>query len=421
MATETISDPDADIIGGTPENQGDSSAGVTEVTEVTPSEKSPDIDLSKSMDKVSSTEMVDERGRTTKVETTPPKTEESQDTKKVQTKPKLSDFDKIISDNTGLEKLVEKKEEKVSEKKEEVGVKTETTAATAKPEKVETDLTGFGEQQQIWLRRMPSDAREHFAKKLREERELKETIKGYEEKVKNLTVGKEVLPESYYEHPRAFELSSEYQNATRNINTSVSIYNHWLAQKNKIESGEDWQDLEDEVGADGKFTGNIIVKDPEPTTTAAKVHIDEMLNGARMQIQQFKATAANLAENFKVNHIKHQENIRSLAQKYYPQFEDKNYEGYKTLEKVVEELPKVGINKTNSIFELFARSVALNYIYVNYIKNNLTKTQVKEEIKKEAAKAGPTSSSFSGGGSGTSKNSPDGKKVSLADFNKILG
>lgn len=330
----------------------------------------------------------------------------------------VSELDKLlgtdfIKDVKKDEKI--KKEEpvkKVEEKKVE-----ETPVVAKEPPKDDIDLSDFGDQQKLWLRRMPADARKYFADVIREDKISKENITVLNKKLQEAMSGKVSLPDSYLEHPNAYLLSDEYKGLEQKATLAKQVYDHYLAQKVRINAGEDWHDLEDEYDPKtGQLTGRVVIKPAQQTSPEDRIKIDEYLAHSRYQVQNFQTQLGNFQGQFKEKHNNFVGNIRSLEQKYYPQFEDQNYDGNKILKQAEDELPKVGITKQNPVFGLLSRSIALNYIYRNYIVETDKKQKTVAAVKQDAIKAGPNTSSLTGG----SGNVPAKKKISIDDFNKVL-
>ncbi len=340
---------------------------------------------------------------TTETPATPPVTSKKSDNV-------LSDLDKVLDGIT------------VPQKKTDVKPQTPPTAPVIqqqpKPEDREgfVDLSEFGEQQQVWLKRMPADGRKYFADLIKADKTTKEELGVTKKKLADISVGKVTIPDNYYDNPEAYKLTPEYHEHTTNVSIAASIRNHWSEQLKLIEAGKDWQDTEDVI--DPK-TGavRIQLKEPQPASPEAKAYINDNLIHSSLQLRDMEAKAGAMREVFKVKHQAYTEHVRSLESKHYPQFDDEKYEGRKTLAQVENELVKGGIAfKNDPKFGLLARALTMNYIYANYIKNNVNKQNTAQTLKVEAAKAGPTGNNFTT----TGNSKPEAKKLDLKAMSALL-
>lgn len=324
----------------------------------------------------------------------------------------------VITDlNTILEGGIIPAAKKVETKKE--GEQVTSTPANQDPTQNPNfvDLSEFGEQQQTWLKRMPSDARKYFADLIRVDKSNQEEIKTHKKKIQEISEGKVTIPDSYYEHPEAFKITPAYQEYQQNIGLAQSIYDHWVRQKQLVRAGKDWVDTED---IQDPKTGRtrVMLKNPQAADENTEIYIDENLALARRQIADLENGINALQHEHLGKHKAYSENLRSLEAKYYPQFEDEKYEQRGVLTQLEKDLTTGGImNKTNPAFGLLSRSLAMNYIYAQYIKNKLTTQQKEVERKVEAAKAGPNSSNFTASGGTTNNNPP---KISFKEMDKFF-
>lgn len=327
---------------------------------------------------------------------------------------KLEDFGKILGETSEIvKKNKEEAKAKSEEKKDEVKVETKVDDGKKEEKTVERDLTGFGEREAKWLRRMPLDAYEYFSKALRDGRlnqeQAKKQAEEYEAKVKALTEGKTELPASYFANPNAIKISPDYVALQEGVSLSAEIERHWQEQLDRIEKGENWFDL----WQDPK-TGKIYVQnEAKEPTASAKVQVGRYYNDAGIQTREVIGQLNSMVKEFKEKQTSYVQKIKDAEKQYMPVFEDKNSDEHKMSMKVGDELKKIGITDDNPAFSMLAKSVALNFILRDIILAAQTNTQRQQANATDAKKAGPTSAEFTGGG-----NNSKGKDISLDDFKK---
>jgi len=277
-------------------------------------------------------------------------------------------------------------------------VKSEETAKGTR------DVSMFGEREQLWLKRMPQDAFEHFSKELLEKREAtkktEEQLKKYEEEVKQLKTGKVTIPESYYENPDAVILTPEFAEAQTRYQTTQNIETHWATQLELIEKGENWTDLVADKD------GNIILGKTYEPGVNAKIAVQKQLSKAMSQTQKYQEELEGFVKNFKTKSEEYRGKLSNYEKQLFPLFEDKENgaDAIKYLEsEIVPNLEKAGVRKDNPIFTAYAKSLAMNYIFRDQLialQNNSLEEAKKIEAEKKAAeaklKAGPNGSDLAG-------------------------
>ena len=320
-------------------------------------------------------------------------------------------FDKILNPN---KEFIKTKEDKKI-KDDEVKIDNETEVEI-KPK--ERDLEGFGEQEKIWLKRMPYEAYEYFSKTLRESRKLDEDYKTkskiYEDKIKVLETGKQVLPESYYENENAFVLSPEFNNLQTYVQTAKAVESHWSEQLALFEKGENWTTL-----VKDPKTGEIVLGEEREYNADDKVYLLKQLHGSSNQLAEWQNEANRFIGSFKERHQNYIKSVNENREKMLPVFKDKESVEYKTYEAIKPTVEKWGINKNNPAFDFLAQAVALNLVFRDALTSILTEKQKAIDSKEEQRLAGPTMNNLSGGSS-SANGSNRNKEVSMADFDKIL-
>lgn len=330
-------------------------------------------------------------------------------------KSSLKSFDELIGSNFSKEiKKDDKTKEaventKVEDTKKESGIKLDEDGKPIR------NLEGFGDQEKIWLKRMPYEAYEYFSKTLKEKRELdnrfKEETKKLTDKVTALESGKQILPESYYDNPNAFILSPEFGKIQYNAQLSKQVEEHWTEQLRKFKKGENWTPLTNDPK-----TGELLFDDEREYNADDEVYILRQLNGANQQVVKFNSELERFVGGFQESHKSYISKIRQVEKEMLPVFENKESVEYKTYEAIKPKVEAWGIRKDNPAFEMLTKAVALNLVFRDALLGILQQQQQTKSLKEEQVKAGPTASSFSGGGSANNELN----KPKISDFNKVL-
>jgi hypothetical protein len=325
--------------------------------------------------------------------------------------PDLEDFAKILG-QTPKEKTTAKIETKKVEAK--VETKEEDSEQEApippktnnQPKTPARDYTGFGEVEAKYLQKMSNESFDYFSKHLKESRVKEETYKNekksLETELAKAKEGKVQLPESYYDNPNAAILMPEVQTLQANVSLASQIQNHWKNQLIAVKSGKPIYDLVQDA------KGNITVaaeatEITEENKAQIEMTLQEEYQNAIMQTGKFRQQLDTTVSGFKTKHLEKVAAIRSFEDKVMPIFseENKDTDEYKTYLSVAEGIAKQGISKDNPVFNMLAKSCALNFILRDLYNSEVKKTKVVAAVKQDQKKAGPTGSSFTGGGNGS--------------------
>lgn len=235
-----------------------------------------------------------------------------------------------------------KEEPKKEVKKEEAKVETkkEVAPVTAKPEAkkipttTERDLTGFEENEQKVLRAMSNEAFDYIRPRLLENKKLGEVVRKKDEEIANLKVGKQIMPESYYEHPEAFVLSPEYNTNIQLLNVAERIAQHWKAQFANIRKGEDWTDIDIDIK-----TGRLVFGKPQKATAEAEAEVMDFMSHASQQIQNFQGKVHNIRNSFKEKHAKDVSVLKEAEDKHFAAYKDPKHPYAPVMKTIEENIP----------------------------------------------------------------------------------
>lgn len=335
-----------------------------------------------------------------KAEIETPKTEEEGDEQESSEEPKL-ELDIELDDEKAAKKLAE-------------------SQVVEKAGKEVRDYSGFKPEHTEYLKKLPNHlfnkAKEEFQKIYQIEAENKEL----KTKLEQSASGK--LPQNYYEHPRAFELSEDFQNLTQ-AQTYINFEeSHWMAQLNRIQRGQAWENL---TGYDKN--GNPITQ----TIPAVKVEegqqpiIDiETAERIRQHISKLGIEKRDTQTQIGVLKARHQETftkskagIDGLTEKFFKPFKDEA--ALPAVVKADLELAKKAFEteapafKDNPLTKLILYSYATMKAQARQIIKLAELANRKADGQAQALKAGPGKAEFQGRGNGASSGD---KILSAADF-----
>jgi len=334
----------------------------------------------------------------------------------VEIQPDLDAFEKLSGVKIEKSKDIlpgEKKPEpfpKVEEpKKEEEEPKLEEEPVKL-PEKKSLstrDYTGLTPDEIVVAKNMSFQSFQKYKPLVLESRKLKEALKSKDEVIKSLQQGKEILPQNYYENPDAVIFSPSYRSAAKNTEIASLIVNHWETQLLKIKNGEEWTDLDNDPK-----TGELTLGQNRSATVQDEVRILSYLSGAQNQLNGFRTELKTIANNFKNENSKIISQIKETEKKFFPQYEGETPQ----VKEVGEAIKKLGVSESNPIFGLMKKSGALNIQLTELISSKdkeiwelKKKLGIKESIKRDSVRAGPSSSTLNSGGAvnGESSKVPD--------------
>lgn len=326
----------------------------------------------------------------------------------------LEDFSKILPE---AHKLIKKPDET----KKELEDPKKKTQQLEQPDNgvKKRDYTGFTEQEAAILKKTSNEAFEFVSARLKKAAEMETTLRGelgeLTKKVDELKIGKTQIPDNYYENPESVYLTPEARGLQETIGLARSITNHWKQQVLNVETGADWHDL-----VQDPKTGAISIA---PTPAACpqvgtkewaqlKANLSEYSNHAQRQTFEFEGKLGNLVNNFKTRYEGLRSAVTAAEDTYMPMFKDTKSEDYKFVAAAQPEVEKLGISKSNPAFTILSKSIALNIMFTNLIKQMNSEQQIAAGKAADVKKAGPTTQVINnGGGSSVTKTAP-----SLNDF-----
>lgn len=207
--------------------------------------------------------------------------------------------------------------------------------ATAQSAKVERDLTSYTPDEQKVLRGMSNEAWAFVSPKLVEHKNLAKVLGEKDKQIADLKVGKQMMPESYYEHPNAFQLTPEYNNSAQVLNIASAVQAHWKEQFVKIRQGEDWHDI-DINPKTGQIVVNGTAKKADATSEAA---VMEYMNFAAQQVEKSRSNILEMQAGFKERHNNAVGVLKDAEEKHFSAYKDPNHPYAPVMKSIAASIP----------------------------------------------------------------------------------
>jgi len=210
------------------------------------------------------------------------------------------------------------------------------------------------------------------------------------------------IPDSYYEHPAAYQLTPEFQQLNQTYNQSSAEAAHWQQQIIKIREGKDWEDLQEDA------KGNIIrVKVParkDPTTGenvvdhAAELEVMKWYQTANSLVQNSKAKAAAIQQNFSGRATEYSKALLSEADRLFPHMaaEDNPYKD--KIAEIMSVIPEWKLHDPMAV--MAARAGTQCLIYKQMVEDLRKQLDVKTAQNTMRSAAQPSSATIAAGGAG---------------------
>lgn len=272
--------------------------------------------------------------------------------------------------------------------------KEETAPIVLPNSKPGRDYSGFDDNERKLFRGMSNEAYDKLAPIYREYKEVKTKLDAKDQEIANLKKSSGELPSNYFSHPEAYTLSSEYKN-TKNYYDKASLeLQHWEEQLANVESGKPWRDLD----VDKK--GNYVTSNPIEITDNNRGQVKSQLLGYITQARLAINESVGKLKNISTSHVQRAQALTStLKQKeeeFFPAYKDTTFKGWSHANYFLENLPQE-IKDSNPLSSIAAKLYATVVLQNSTIAEMKQQASIKQEIKQDQRRAGPTGSSFTGG------------------------
>lgn len=280
----------------------------------------------------------------------------------------------------------------------DLGIETEEDKGKQESGKKARDYSDVADEQKEILKHVPNylfDKAKEYIKQAAKVKSDYEALKIDYEKVKS---GK--LPDTYFEHEKAYLLSPDYQKAVELSQTIDFEENHYVQQLENIESGLEWQELK---GYDK--TGNpVFVTHPalegNKVNVKAKIFAQRNLNLYAAKRNEVEQQLSGITNTFKQQHETTKSSFKAIEDKFFGKLKDMSklpkeaqdyYGDIKT--KLNEALPSY---KDHPFIEFLSKSALSNIYKTQELAKRDAKIKQLEEKLSDTLGAGPTSKVLNG-------------------------
>ena len=273
--------------------------------------------------------------------------------------------------------------------------------------------------------KVPNEVFDTLVKVAKDATTAKTQYKELETKYTEASKGIVKLPDSYIEHPAAWQFNPEVKQLRSNITLAEAQVQHYLTQKDRIEAGEDWEDLEG-VNEDGTFKTSLV--EAKNTTSAHKHAIDKIIRENENSASQFSAKLNGLRSSHVQAHKQLVEGIDTKMKEFCPWLRDDKLLDSPLLTvddkgELKEVTIKAHMEHIRNMLPPFIRNSPAATIIINqsvglalvqaklmvYENKETINTQVKQDITAAEPKVG-------GGKAGSGKAKDDGKIGNMDDM-----
>lgn len=339
----------------------------------------------------------------------------------------LPSMDDFLGAKAGLppKEAVKPKVEEPKTKLEELPVKPDAApVVTPKdgkviPHKVERDYSGFEAPEVEALKRMSNEAFEYVRPRLLENKQLGKVLKDKDTEIATLKSGKQMLPDSYYEHPQGFIFSQDYNREAQNLDIASNIRDHWQSQLVAIRKGEPYIPI---VKIDER-TGQLVYGKPIEGGAEDEFKVMGYFNGAANQMSLVQNNMNRIQNEFAGRHKSAADGVNAAIKQHFSVYEDPKHPMQPVIKSLEAAMPKEFSGSPMYKFGIYAATAALQY--GEMIKNlsaeiaELKKNGApsKGNVSSAQAKAGPTDSDSVS--SATSKGVAETPEVTMEDFERV--
>jgi hypothetical protein len=310
--------------------------------------------------------------------------------------------DEELPDTKGALKKEEKKKEEKKEEEKVQQTQQQQSTTQGQQQKVGRDYSIFKpEHASIIKKYAPNQLFDLLKSELPKAYQLEKENKELQQKYEDASKGLVRMPESYAEHPNAYILTPEYSKYRSAVKRADDEASHWIEQLEKIENGEEWQDI---VGRNED--GSLKLTDPiksEGVQAKHKVAVQQALNKVTNYREQFATKMEELKSNHVISYKKAKDAVTEECKARFP---------WLTNDKMMEQhieveigKPTVSIKDTLSgvialvdprfrahpMTEMFANLVVANLIASQKIRVYESQLKINTQIKKDDETAEPSS------------------------------
>lgn len=289
------------------------------------------------------------------------------------------------------EKTEKKEEVKTENKKVETKLTPEELKKQRDEEKAKRDYTGIDESLLPQVKQMGNEFFNAVAPVLKEHKKLKEEAALKDSEIIKLKENK--LPEDYFQHPKGYVLTPEFEAGVTTLTRAQQIAAHWQDQLTKLKEGEyTYQEIDMD-----RETGELVVGKPIKADKSDIKLLENYVDGAKAQIHKVHSYVENVGKSHNERYRQALTTVADFEKKSFAQFEGENSEKFKPVvrDTITKALPPAFHN--NPLATTLAKALLTIHALGQKLKGAGDEKKMEEEKKKEAEKIQPTKKEIESG------------------------
>jgi len=207
----------------------------------------------------------------------------------------IEDGSEVIGDLDEMEEGRIFKEEKVDDKAKEAEKAKAEAKADGDKKPAARDYSIFEPEVKAvvdkYASKLPNELFNTLKKYAEEKKALVSEKQAIEAKYNDASKGIVKLPDSYIEHPAAWQFNPQVKQIRENINLAQAQVQHYVEQVDKIEQGADWEDIVG-LNEDGTFKTEVVAA--TDTTNAHKRAMEKIIRDKEDDLKTFMGQMGQL-------------------------------------------------------------------------------------------------------------------------------
>jgi len=218
------------------------------------------------------------------------------------------------------------------------------------------------------------------------------------------------IPETYYEHPEAYTLTPEYNQAATAANEAQLVLEHWREQLDNVRQGAtDFVTLQRDP-----VSKQIVYAAKQKVDQRTQSYLESLFFNANSQASQFQQSLGRVKAEYSSKHTELTNSIRTWEKDFFKVFEDDKTPLNAIYKDTLSKMPKA-VQKNILASPLAKALTSIDALLAKLKSVETGKATVTVEDKKKLAqtKAGPTASGLS------ADNTSNKGEVTMDDFAKV--
>lgn len=272
------------------------------------------------------------------------------------------------------------------------------------------DYTGIAEADVPMFQRMSNEAYEKFRPIYDQHKQLTtENAQLKEQVAKGGTAGQ--LPPSYYDHPNAYTLTPEYNQAVLESQEAAAVLEHWRTQLDEVRNGaQEYQTL-----VRDPRTGQILLGAKIPVDMRSQSQLENIFMNANSQANQYQQKIGVIRDGFARTHQAAIKDLSDYEKAFFSPYEDGKHPLVPAIKDTLNQMHPAF--RSNPLAPFVAKSIVTINALLRQLQTNGQKTpqdKVKDKVTAAQRKAGPIAT-----GAAAAPSKSDEGEVTMDDYLKV--